>query len=156
AHSSSEPLPTGAVIVSDPRHEVDGTMTQEPKLSAEDLVRLLSPEFPRLFNPDTGISILKVWHRGCLIRQGFHPRSLRPRGTISRAAMMMLADFAMYVAVLGSIGWVPHAVTTNLNMNFLTKPPPRPLEAECRLIKLGKRLAVGDVAIRSEGETELV
>ena len=135
---------------------MDQKMTQEPKLSAAELVALLSPEFPRLFNAETGISILKVWHRGCLIRQGFHPRSLRPGGTISGAAMMMLADFAMYVAVLGSIGWAPHAVTTNLNINFLNKPAPRPLEAECRLIKLGKRLAVGDVAIRSEGETELV
>lgn len=131
-------------------------MTQEPKLSAEDLERLLSPEFPRLFNRDTGITIIKTWHGGCLIRQGVHPRSLRPGGTISGAAMMMLADFAMYLAVLASIGWVPHAVTTNLNINFLNKPAPRPLEAECRLIKLGKRLAVGEVAIRSEGETELV
>jgi uncharacterized protein (TIGR00369 family) len=135
---------------------MDQSTGQEPKLSAEELERLLSPEFPRLFNPETGISILKVWHRGCLVRQGFHPRSLRPGGTISGAAMMMLADFAMYVGVLGSIGWVPHAVTTNLNMNFLSKPAPRPLEADCRLIKLGKRLAVGEVAIRSEGESELV
>ena len=51
---------------------------------------------------------------------------------------------------------LPLAVTTNLNINFLNKPPPRALEAECRLIKLGKRLAVGEIAIRSEGERELV
>ena len=38
--------------------------------------------------------------------------------------MMMLADVAMYVAVLASIGWVPLAVTTNLNINFLRKPAP--------------------------------
>ncbi len=36
--------------------------------------------------------------------------------------MMALADFAMYVAVLAAIGWVPLAVTTNLNINFLKKP----------------------------------
>jgi len=133
-----------------------GSMTQEPKLTAEELERLLSPEFPRLFNRETGITILKVRHRGCLVRQGFHPRSLRPGGTISGATMMMLADFAMYVAVLASIGWAPHAVTTNLNINFLSKPAPRPLEAECRLIKLGKRLAVGEIGVRSEGASELV
>ena len=62
----------------------------------------------------------------------------------------------MYVAVLASIGWEPLAVTTNLNINFLRKPGTRPLIAECRLIKLGKRLAVGDVAIRSEGQEEMV
>ena len=59
--------------------------------------------------------------------------------------MMALADFAMYVAVLASIGPVPLAVTTNLNINFLRKPAARDLIAECRLIKLGKRLAVGEV-----------
>ena len=70
--------------------------------------------------------------------------------------MMALADFAMYVAVLSAIGWVPLAVTTNLTINFLSKPAPRDLIAEARLIKLGKRLAVGEVDIRSDGEDDLV
>ena len=128
----------------------------DAKLTAEELERLLSAEFPRMFDREKGVSILKVWHRGCLVRQGFHPRALRPGGTISGVAMMGLTDLAMYIAVLASIGWVPLAVTTNLNINFLSKPPPRALEAECRLIKLGKRLAVGEIALRSEGATELV
>ena len=64
---------------------------------------------------------------------------------------MALADFTMYLAVLSAVGWVPLAVTTNLNINFLRKPAPRDLLAEARLIKLGKRLAVGDIGIRSDG-----
>jgi uncharacterized protein (TIGR00369 family) len=131
-------------------------MTHAPKLTAEDLERLLSPEFPRLLNRETGFSILRVSDRSAIVRQGFHPRTLRPGGTISGASMMFLADFTMYVAVLGAIGWVPGAVTTNLNINFLARPAPRALEAECRLIKLGKRLAVGDIGIRSEGESDMV
>ena len=70
--------------------------------------------------------------------------------------MMALADFAMYVAVLASIGPVPLAVTTNLNINFLRKPAPRDLIGGGRLLKLGKRLAVGEVTIRSDGEEEPV
>jgi uncharacterized protein (TIGR00369 family) len=70
--------------------------------------------------------------------------------------MMALADFAMYVAVLASIGPVPLAVTTNLNINFLRKPGAADLLAEAKLMKLGKRLAVGEVAIRSAGGGELV
>ena len=58
--------------------------------------------------------------------------------------MMGLTDFAMYVAILASVGAVQLAVTTNLNINFLRKPAPRDLIAETRLIKLGKRLAVGE------------
>jgi uncharacterized protein (TIGR00369 family) len=131
-------------------------MANAAKLSAEELERLLSSEFPRLFHPETGLAIVKVWDRGAAVRQGFHPRTLRPGGTISGASMMMLTDFTMYVAVLAAVGWVPGAVTTNLNINFLSKPAPRALEAECRLIKLGRRLAVGEIGIRSEGATDLV
>ncbi len=70
--------------------------------------------------------------------------------------MMALADFAMYVAVLAAIGPVPLAVTTNLNINFLRKPARAICVAEARLLKLGKRLAVGEVTIRSDGEEEPV
>jgi uncharacterized protein (TIGR00369 family) len=81
---------------------------------------------------------------------------LRPGGTISGPVMMAIADFTMYVAVLSAVGWVPLAVTTNLNINFLKKPAARDLLAEARLIKVGKRLVVGEVAIRSDSDEELV
>ncbi len=125
-------------------------------LTARDLERRLSAEFPEMFEKDSGLAIVEVWHGGCRVRQGFQQDSLRPGGTISGGTMMLLADVAMYVAVLASIGWVPLAVTTNLNINFLNKPQPGALIAECRLLKLGKRLAVGDIAIRSEGEETIV
>src|SRR5262249_55883158 len=107
-------------------------------------------------NPSTGLVILEIWHGGCRIRQDFLKNSLRPGGTITGNTMMLLADVSMYVAVLASIGWTPLAGTTNLNINFLKKPAPGALEAECRLLKAGKRLAVGEVSIRSVGETDLV
>jgi uncharacterized protein (TIGR00369 family) len=127
-----------------------------PALTVKELERLLAAEFPQMFSPEGGLTIEDVWHGGCRVRQSFRELSLRPGGTISGATTMGLADFAMYVAVLGAIGWVPLAVTTNLNINFLRKPGRRDLLAEVRLIKLGKRLAVGEIAIRSEGEQELV
>ena len=79
-----------------------------------------------------------------------------PAAPFPAPIMMALADFAMYVAVLSAIGWVPLAVTTNLTINFLKKPGPRELIAEARLFKLGKRLAVGEVALRSDGSDDLV
>jgi uncharacterized protein (TIGR00369 family) len=126
------------------------------KLSVKELERLLAVEFPHMFRPDGAYAIEQVWHGGCRVRRRFSERALRPGGTLSGATMMALADFAMYVAILGSIGWVPLAVTTNLNINFLRRPARRDLIAEVRLIKLGKRLAVGDVGLRSDGEEELV
>jgi uncharacterized protein (TIGR00369 family) len=126
------------------------------KLTATELEGLLRPEFPHMFDRPGAYVIEEVWHRGCRIRKQFNSRSLRPGGTIAGTTMMVLADFAPYAAILATIGWVPGAVTTNLNINFLKKPPQRDLLAEARLIKLGKRLAVADVGIRSEGDDDLV
>jgi uncharacterized protein (TIGR00369 family) len=128
----------------------------EALLTAAELTRLLAAEFPEGFNAESGLSIAEVRHGGCRLRLPFLANSLRPGGTISGTTMMMLADVAMYVAVLASIGWVPLAVTTGLNINFLRRPPPAALEAECRLLKLGKSLAVGEISIRSEGQEHLV
>jgi uncharacterized protein (TIGR00369 family) len=125
-------------------------------LTADELTRLLTAEFPQMFGGENGLTIEKVWHGGCRVRQAFGERSLRPGGTISGATLMGLADFAMYVAVLATIGWIPLAVTTNLNINFLRKPGRRDLLADVRLIKLGKRLAVGEIGLRSDGEEDLV
>ena len=85
-----------------------------------------------------------------------HPSSqhLRPGGTISGPTMFGVCDAALFVAILGEIGRVAHAVTTSASINFLRKPAPADLIAKAKLIKLGKRLAVGEVALYSEGENE--
>jgi len=125
-------------------------------MTVKELERFLLAELPQVFHSDSGLAIEAAWERGCRVRQAFRQVSLRPGGTISGPTMMALADFAMYVAVLAAIGPVPLAVTTNLNINFLRKPVPGDLVAEARLLKIGKRLATGEVTIRSDGETEPV
>ena len=120
-------------------------------MSADEIAELLHAEFPQAFYPGCGHSIERVAHGDVRVRWTFEEGSLRPGGTVSGPTMMELADFAMYVAVFSAIGPQPLAVTTNLNINFLTKPAPRDLIGEARLMKLGKRLAVGEVRIWSEG-----
>ncbi len=83
-------------------------------------------------------------------------KHLRPGDTVSGPTLMALADVAMYAALLGEIGLVPLAVTTNLNINFLRKPAQKDVYAEAKLLKVGKRLAVGEVTLYSDGETEPV
>jgi len=130
---------------------------QTPAMSTKELSEALNAEFPHLFDGADGVyHIEEVHHGGAQVRRRYHKTALRPGGTLSGATMMELADVGMYVAVLASIGWVPLAVTTNLNINFLRKPAQRDLIADVRLIKLGKRLAVGDVSIRSDGADDLV
>ena len=126
------------------------------KLSHKELEERLRAEFPEMFHAASGYLIEGISNGGACVRKHYDAQSLRPGGTLSGPTIMGLADFSMYVAVLSAIGWVPLAVTTNLNINFLKKPGPRDLIAEAKLIKLGQRLAVGEVAIRSDGEDDLV
>lgn len=82
---------------------------------------------------------------------------LRPGGTVSGPVMMTVADVALYVAILGEIGIVPLTVTTSLNINFLRKPAAdRSIVGVCKLLKLGRTLAIGEVSIYSQGVDEPV
>lgn len=81
---------------------------------------------------------------------------LRPGGTVSGPTMFALADITSYLLILAHIGEVALAVTTNLSINFLTKPPAGDLIGHGRLIKLGKRLAVCEVHIYSRGGEAMV
>ena len=125
-------------------------------MTIPELEGFLAAEFPQAFFPGSGLSIEALWDGGCRVRQAFREVSLRPGGTISGPTMMALADIAMYVALLAAIGPVPLAVTTSLNINFLRKPARGDLVAEAKLMKLGKRLAVGEVGLWSAGNDDLV
>lgn len=124
---------------------------QEPLMGKAELETFLANEFPQVFHPGSGLSIEAVRFGEGRVRQAFQDRFVRPGGTISGPTMMALADFAFYVAVLSAIGPVGLAVTTNLNINFLQKPAQRDLVAHARMLKLGKRLAVMDCTLFSEG-----
>ncbi|MDT8329309.1 MAG: PaaI family thioesterase, partial [Roseovarius sp.] len=79
-------------------------------------------------------------------------KHLRPGGTVSGPSIFALADVAVYLATLAMIGPKAMAVTTNCSIDFMRKPAAgADLVAECRLLKLGKLLSVGDVLIYSEG-----
>ncbi|WP_027529925.1 PaaI family thioesterase [Bradyrhizobium sp. WSM3983] len=119
------------------------------KMSVAEVEQFLRDEFPQAFGGDD-IMIESADGQTCLLRQRFSERMLRPGGTVSGPTLMALADFAMYVVLLSAIGPIGLAVTTNLNINFLRKGQPgQDVLAEARLLKLGKRLAVGEVNLLS-------
>ena len=76
-------------------------------LTAAELEQRLAAEFPEAFHRDSGLAILDAGHRAARVRLVPPGNALRPGGTISGPTLMLLADVAMYVAVLASIGWVP-------------------------------------------------
>jgi len=121
----------------------------DPKMSVADLEKYLHAEFPQAFSSGD-IAIESADGSSSLLRQRYSEQMLRPGGTVSGPTLMALADFAMYVVLLSAIGPVGLAVTTNLNINFLRKGlPGQDVLAAARLMKLGKRLAVGEVVLLS-------
>ena len=119
------------------------------KMSVAELHAFLRVEFPQAF----GSGDTRIEHadgKTCLVRQRYGDHMLRPGGTVSGPTLMALADCAMYVVLLSAIGPVGLAVTTNLNINFLRKGQAgQDVLAAAKILKLGKRLAVGEVTLLS-------
>ena len=122
-----------------------------PLITIEGFNRLLAESAP--FQKIYGFVTEEIGHGTARVRLPAGEAHIRPGGTLIGPAQMALADFTMYAALLGAIGEVPLAVTTSLNINFLQRPRPGDLVATCRLLKLGKRLAVGDITVLSNGLT---
>jgi uncharacterized protein (TIGR00369 family) len=119
------------------------------RMTAAELGAFLRTELPHMFDYDD-LTIVHADGRTCQVTQRFRESMLRPGGTVSGATLMALADCAMYVVLLSAIGPVSLAVTTNLNINFLRKGAPgQDILATAKLLKLGKRLAVGEVTLLS-------
>jgi acyl-coenzyme A thioesterase PaaI-like protein len=118
----------------------------------EEVVMFMTTEFPQ-----NKSEIVEVGNRAATVIRKIGPDDLRPGGTVSGPVIMAVADAALYVAILGEIGIVPLAVTTSITIHFLKKPSAsQNLVGVCKLLKLGKSLAVGEVAVYSEGVPEPV
>ncbi|MBC8338450.1 MAG: PaaI family thioesterase [Alphaproteobacteria bacterium] len=125
-----------------------------PKITIQEFDELMAQEMP--WAVEAGMALEAIGPDHAAMRLPFNDVMLRPGGTVSGPTMMALADATMYAVVLGAIGIVKLAVTTSFNINFLYRPSPADLLAEGRLLKIGKRLAVIEVTLHSEGHGEPV
>jgi acyl-coenzyme A thioesterase PaaI-like protein len=117
-----------------------------------EIIDFLTHEFPQ-----SKCVVDQVGNRGATVSQPVGVDQLRPGGTVSGPVLMAVADVALYVAILGEIGIVPLAVTTSFTINFLRKPESgRDVVGVCKLLKVGRSLAVGEVALYSKGNPEMV
>ena len=119
-----------------------------PRIDEDDYRRISDERMP--FARTLGLEVDAIGARSVRMRAVYDERFLRPGGTIAGPITMGLADAALYALVLSRIGPVELAVTTQLSIDFLRKPAPGDLVAEARMLKLGRRLAVGEVRIWSE------
>jgi uncharacterized protein (TIGR00369 family) len=125
--------------------------------SVEAITALVDQHFPQVHEGSGRLVIESVAPRAVEVRMRQDPRMIRPGGTVAGPAMFKLADFAVYVAILAMLGPAAiEAVTTSLTITFLTRPAPADMIAKVRLIKLGRRLAVGEVELYSDGQPDMV
>jgi len=124
------------------------------KLLAPDLAGFLAIAFPQVVDD---FKIETVTTEQITVRLMVQERHLRPGKTVSGPSMFLLADVSIYLAILSRIGPQELAVTTNASIDFMRKPDAnQDLIAKCRLLKLGRVLAVGEVMIYSEDNTKPV
>ncbi len=123
-------------------------------LNKKELTEYLTQVFPQVHKD---FVVEDLTDDSITMRLRIEDRHLRPGGTVSGPAMFGLADVSVYAMVLARKGRQSLAVTTSSSMDFLRKPEGNAdMIAECRLLKLGRTLAVGEVLMYSEGSDKPV
>src|SRR5262245_50649866 len=121
-------------------------------LDAAQVEAFSNSPLPQIHVGGRAMQVEEAGARYACVRLRKQERHLRPSGTVSGPTMFTLADFSVYVAIIATLGEAGiAAVTTNLNINFLAKPEPRDLIACVRLLRVGRRLAVGEAQLFLDG-----
>jgi len=119
-----------------------GKGTPTPLMTTEEVNRLMVSVYPQLNGEYADYVATDVFPGGCTVRLNATERHVRPGGTVSGPCLFTLADIGGYVLVLTHAGADALSVTTNLNINFVRKAEPGPIDGHCRIIKLGRSLMV--------------
>ncbi len=127
-----------------------------PVLSTEEVNVLLNEVYPQLNADYRAYEAVDVFSGGCIVRLNADHRHLRPGDTVSGPSLFTLADIGGYVCVLSHAGPDALSVTTNLNINFMRKAGPGPVEGHCRILKLGRSLMVFDIDILAGADKQMV
>ena len=134
--------------------ETGSQAVSESKISAAELERLAVEEVP--VAGQLGVIIDHIAPGEVHARVPYQESFVRPGGTVAGPVLMALADFVTWGVVMSLIGPVKLAVTTSLNINFLRRPGPGDVMAVGKILKLGRRLAVGEVYLYTGASDHLV
>ena len=118
---------------------------------------LVDRSFPQARDDVGGFVIEELGAMQGVLRLPVDPKFIRPGGSISGPTMFKLADIAVWIVIMSERGpTAVDAVTSNMTINFLARPAPVDLICKTRILRLGRRLAIGDCEIFSEGEPQMV
>jgi uncharacterized protein (TIGR00369 family) len=86
----------------------------------------------------------------CDLRVPFKPGLERPGGIVSGMTIMGAADVAMWLAVMTMRGTEEHWVTSDMKTAFLKPGIDESLLCKARVLRLGRRVAYGQVETHGE------
>ncbi|MEE9313792.1 MAG: PaaI family thioesterase [Rhizobiaceae bacterium] len=128
----------------------------KPVMTTTELNAFISEVFPQLMEQFPEYTCTLVEAGRVVVQIQTSDLHIRAGGTVSGPTLFSLADMGGYACVLSHVGREALAVTTNLNINFMRKAEPGLLIADCKILKLGKRLMVFEAAIMTKGSTDLI
>ena len=125
-----------------------------PLLDAAGVNALLRKAFPGA-EPEAFPTVLEVAPGRVRVMTPYREGLLRPGGVISGPTLMSLADTCAYALILAHVGEELMAVTSTLTINFLRGALPGDIHAQGELLRLGRRNAVCEVRLWTEGPDRL-
>ena len=126
----------------------------DTKMTLDEVRAFIATEFPQMADVYRVDAIAPMWAQASMVPDNRH---LRPGATVSGPTIFGLVDCGAYFALMATIGPEALAVTTNASIDFMRKPVAgKALVAEVTLLKVGRVLAVCDVAVRSDGSDALI
>jgi acyl-coenzyme A thioesterase PaaI-like protein len=128
-------------------------MPERPVMTIAALQDILDTSFP-----DTRVPyvIEELSATTVHMRLAVEASNSRPGGTVSGPSLMAFADCAAWMVIMGQIGPIALSVTTSFHIDFLRRPELVDVSGVATLLKLGRRLAVAEVAMCSIGSHDLV
>ena len=120
-------------------------MRQPSRVQAAEFVRVVQTEMD--VDPRFRWQLVRLEHGVAELALPYDDSFRRAGGTVSGPTIFTLVDVALYAAVCSAIGMQTAAVTTDVTIHFVRRPPPVTLTAVATILKTGRTLVYGEVRI---------
>jgi uncharacterized protein (TIGR00369 family) len=118
---------------------------------------LIDNNCPQARDDIGAFAIEQLTELAAVVRLPIDEKFIRPGGSVSGPTMFKIADLTAWVAIISERGpRAIDAVTANMTINFLARPAPHDLICHARLLRLGRRLAISECQLFTEGDDNMV
>jgi uncharacterized protein (TIGR00369 family) len=104
------------------------------------------------FGPWWGLRVEAAGKNSATVRLPYRPELQRLGGVLQGTCVVVVADVAMWIAIIATVEGGERAVTVNLATDYLA-PARDDIVGTATLIKVGRRLVVGSVDTRTPDGT---